>query len=425
MTELVHDLLVRGIAEAKAGEVDLARLHLQRMLRLDPSPEQQERALLWLSRISSDPAERRGYLERLLLQNPTHPAARRELAILEGRLDRDDIVDPDRISQETPDTPQPIESRRFVCHKCGGRMSFTPEGKGLECAYCGHRQTLLKALEQGAMVEEQDFTAALATARGHTQPVATQLLTCESCGASFTLRPEILSSNCPYCGSAHVVTTDSQPVIPPEAVVPVRVTREEARQAVKEWFAEEGLDVRAETPDGVYFPIWTFDISGEIPWQCLERVNDEWVPRRGSQVVYEDDWMVPASHALPAALTEVVAGFRSHETAPYEARYLADWPTETYQIPVSDASLVARWQILDAARTKIEHGRIRRTKDLTLTSTRFAIDSFKLLLVPLWIARYRMEGESFTVVINGRTGEITGERPPRGIRGWIARLFGG
>lgn len=425
MTEFAHDLLVRGIAEAKAGELDQARDRLERVLRLETTIEQREKALLWLSRLSDDSAEKRRYLEEMLLRNPTHPTARRELAILEGRLDREEIVDPDRISQETPEAPQPIETRRFVCRKCGGRMGFTPEGKGLECAYCGHRQSLLEAVEQGAMVEEQDFTAALATARGHSQPVATQLLTCESCGASFTLRPEILASNCPYCGSAHVVATDSQELIPPEAVIPFRVTREEAQRGISQWLAREGLDARATTPGGVYFPVWTFDVSGEIPWSCLERVNDEWVPRTGSQVVYEDDWMVAASHTLPVSLTEVVQSFRSQEAVPSDLRYLADWPAETYQIPVSSASLVARWQILDAARTKVEHGRIRRTKDLTLTSTRFTIDSFKLLLVPLWVARYRVEGASFRVAVNGQTGEVHGEQPSRGIRGWLSRLFGG
>ena len=425
MTEFAHDLLVRGIAEAKAGELDLARLHLERMLRVDATVEQRDKALIWLSRISDDPAEKRRHLEAILLRNPAHPSARRELAILDGRLDREDIVDPDRLTQESPDEPQPIEARRFVCRQCGGRMGFSADGKRLECVYCGQRQTLLEALEQGTMVEEQDFTAALATARGHSQPVTARLLTCQGCGASFTLRPEILSSSCPYCASAHVVAADSQPLIPPEAIIPFRVTREEARQALRSWFAREELDVRVPVPRGVYFPVWTFDVSGEIPWRCMELVNDEWVPRTGSKVVYEDDWMVPASHALPARLTEAVKGFRSQPTTPYHPRYLADWLAETYQISVSDASLVARWQILDAARTHVEHGQIRRIRDLTLSSTRFAIDSFKLLLVPLWIARYQVEGETFTVLINGQTGVVHGERPSRGIRGWLSQLFGG
>ncbi|MGD1994425.1 MAG: hypothetical protein PVI59_14625 [Anaerolineae bacterium] len=424
MSDSTHDLLVRGVAAAKAGDLDEARFHLEWMLRLDATPEQRDKALLWLSRISDDPAERQGHLQEILLHNPAHPAARRELAILEGRLDRDDIIDPDQISHEPAKRPQPIEARRFVCRQCGGRMGFSPERRGLECAYCGHRQTLLEALGQRAMVEEQDFTAALATARGHSQPIVTQLLTCPSCGASFTLRPQILSSNCPYCGSTHVVAADDQPMIPPEAIIPFRVTREEARQAVGAWFAEEELDVRPVAPSGVYFPVWAFDISGQIPWRCLELISDEWIPRMGSKVVYEDDWMVPASHALPSPLTEAVKGFRSEEMMPYQARYLADWPAETYHISVSDASLAARWQVLDAARAQIEHGFTHRTKDLTLISTRFAIDSFKLVLVPLWIVRYQAEGEPFTGVINGQTGEIHGETPARGIRRWLRQLLG-
>jgi hypothetical protein len=36
---------------------------------------------------------------------------------------------------------------------------------------------------------------------------------------------------------------------------------------------------------------------------------------------------------------------------------------------------------------------------------------FKLMLLPVWVAVYLYAGKTFNVLVNGRTGEVAGERP--------------
>jgi hypothetical protein len=38
-------------------------------------------------------------------------------------------------------------------------------------------------------------------------------------------------------------------------------------------------------------------------------------------------------------------------------------------------------------------------------------ETFKHLLLPVWIGAYRFQGKVFQVVVNARTGEVQGERP--------------
>jgi DNA-directed RNA polymerase subunit RPC12/RpoP len=430
MSDGVRDLLVRGIAAAKAKSIDEARFYLERVLRTDATVEQRIKAWLWLSEISDDPAEKRDCLETALAHDPAHPVARRKLAVLEGRLKPEEIIDPDRVFASAPEVPQSIHARRFVCQQCGGRMTFIPDGKALMCSYCSRRQTLLEALGEGAMIEEQDFVVALATVKGHTRPVTTRALRCQGCGASFILAPEMLSFTCPYCASIYVVEmAEVQELIPPEGIVPFVLTREQAFRAALQWLEVEGLGTRVSVtpPTGVYSPVWTFDVGGEIPWRYLEKVDDNWVPRSASKVAYENDLLVPASHALPAPLAKVVNDFRLDDLVTYDPVYLADWPAETYEISMANASLVARRQILDRARERATYGAFGQTKDLQLSSTRLVIEAFKLILLPLWIAHYRdkKKQKQYTVVINGQTGAVRGEKPARGIRKWLSWLAGG
>lgn len=426
MSETVRMVLVRGVAAAKASAKGEARFYLEKALNLDATSDQRAKAWLWLSKISSDPIEKRECLETALSYNPAHPTARRELAILDGSLEPEEVVNPDQLSSADPQAPRSVQARRFICHQCGGKMTFAPNGKALTCSYCDRRLTLFQAIQEGAMVEEQDFAVALATVEGHTHPVTMQSITCRGCGVTFVLAPETLSSNCPYCASAYVVEeADLEELIPPEGVIPFAWTKERARQAALRWLEDINDGHLVASPRGVYFPVWTFDLAGEVPWHYQEKANDEWIPRRGSKVVYEDDLVIPASHALPASLAQEVDEFDLAGVIPYDPAYLADWPAETYEIPVANASLVARQQIMDDLRERVTYGAFGATKGLTMNSTRLVVESFKLLLLPLWIVHYRdREKKRYIIVVNGQTGAVRGEEPPRGIRKLLGWLLG-
>lgn len=428
MSDSTHDLLVRGVAAAKGNSKDEARFYLEWVLRSpDAAPDEQVEAWRYLSEISDDPKEKRDCLEQVLAFNPMDPEARRALAILKGELNPADIVDPDRMpAPAAPATPQPAQARRFVCTNCGGKMVFAPDGNALVCTYCGRRQSVIAALDDGAMVEDQNFTVALATAKGHSTPVKTQSLRCQGCGASFVLPPQTLSTACPYCASAYVVEqTETRELIPPEGILPFVVTQDQSQRAVLDWYRAQGFQVRAVNalPGGVYLPVWMFDAGGEITWNCLVEQNENWVPLDGSELVYEKDLPVAASHTLSAELTDEINGFAPDKIVPYDARYLADWPTETYQISVSDASLVARSRILAKMQPQVEAGITQLFKDLQLSAVRMVIESYKLVLVPMWIARYRYEKVWYNVVVNGQTAAVRGEKPRKGVRKWLAGLL--
>src|SRR5512136_3250993 len=120
MSETARELLVRGVAAAKTGQArdkEEARFYLEWVLRSgDGASDQKAAAWLWLSQIEDDPQKKRDCLEHVLAWDPANVAARRGLAILDGRLKAEDIFDPNQpIEPVKPDaTPQPSAVRRYV-----------------------------------------------------------------------------------------------------------------------------------------------------------------------------------------------------------------------------------------------------------------------------------------------------------------------
>jgi hypothetical protein len=419
---------------------------LEWVLRTDADRAQRAKAWLWLSEISEDPADKRNCLEEALAIEPANPLARRSMAILDGRLDPADIIDPDRyVAGPQKDPSQPVKTQRFICQRCGGKMTFKPDGRSLCCEYCDREQTLQDGVNEGAMVQEHDFIVALATAKGHFRPVGMHPFACQGCGASFVLAPNALSLTCAYCGSAHVVQrSETRELIIPQGLIPFGVSLQEARRAFRGWFKKKKLGTKTKvTPlRGFYLPTWTFDLIGEIRWQC-QTYRDEGIEfevggipmsfsnnsRRlvredGSHPVLEDDVLVPASHKLPVDLImDAVRSFALSELVPYDEAYLADWPAEVYEISVSDASLVARREVLEEARSAVETRLsilLGSVKDLRLSTSSVLVESFKLILLPVWVARYSSEGQIYHVVVNGQTGVVTAQEP----RNWLQKLVG-
>jgi DNA-directed RNA polymerase subunit RPC12/RpoP len=439
-------LLVQGVAAAKAGDKRDARRYLERMLNFDPDTSQKIEAWLWLAEISDDPEEKRQYLEYVIGVEPWEPRARRGLAILRGELSPEEIVDPNKIAPQQPTQPMDVRTRRFVCPQCGGRLSFLSEAEGLSCPYCGHRVGLAEALGAAA-IEEQEFVVALATAKGHTPPVATRAFDCSGCGAAFLLAPSVLSLSCPYCGSSHVVE-GQRDLIEPQGIVPMRLSQEEAWAAMIAWLKRQDLVKRARLtqPAGVYLPAWTFDVGGEVKWRGQrarsrkDGLEIRWDgdglsirgpsfederPKTGGTPVFFDDIVVVATHTLPAAVMAEAQDFELRGLQPFDPGYLAGWPAEIYQVSAADASIAARQAAWRRAREEV-HEELEDDYyrgSLRLSSHAMSILSYKLILLPFWLARYRIDEMEYHLVVNGQTGAVRGQTPPP--TGWLSRLLGG
>lgn len=413
-------LLRSGILELKAGNREAARRYLDRAIYMSSDQELMAEAWYWMSQVTDDEGERRRALENCLANDMQHVRARRALAIVDGKLKADEIIDPNA-PMPTAGTEE-AEAQRFTCPRCGGRMVYAPDGRSLTCEYCLRHQAV--STEQTA-AGEKDFVVALATRRGHSKPLREQVLRCQGCGAEFILPAGTLSFTCAYCGSAHVVMVERlQALISPDGIIPHVFDQQHAGDVLGDWL--EGLGVEPNRPvgppRGLYLPAWTFELTGAIRYrgEITRREGDAYAdlaPRKehveGSHPVALKVSVV-ASRRASAPFVRLLSGFELSRVQPYDARFLAAWPAELNDVSMAEASLEARSQAYAGLKQDLP-SLLSPVRISSTSSAGLMIDTFRLDLLPVWMVEVVVEGRGSIVLINGQSGAVSGEtlRPSR------------
>ena len=431
--DYAESLLRSGIIEAKAGVNETARRYLERALSTSGNPDVLAEAWYWLSNITDNPTEKRSALENCLSYSVRHARARRELAVLDGKLDAREIINPDALPVQSID-PTQASADRFMCPQCGARMVFAPDGSGLICEHC----TSGYKLGSGGEAEEQDFLIAMATVRGHRKPVAMQIFHCKGCGAEFILPSDVISTTCAYCDSPHVVSlAESRELLQPEGVIPHAFDQKQAARLLVDWVESNDIkpDGVVDLQRGVYLPIWTFDIGGAIAYRGDRYEVEEGLRGSARRIVHVDDEYpvhindlpLPASRKVASHLTRLLPTMDLSKTRPYDPRYLSNWAAEVYDVPMADASLDARSRAYAKLKRNLP-GDIASLFNLRTSSASLAIESFKLVLVPVWITEIPLNEKLLLVLINGQNGIVQSDNPSRpqsrsGLFDWLEDLL--
>jgi hypothetical protein len=427
------ELVKTAVFHIKAKEYDLARRYLERAMDIVDDEETRAKASWWMSQITTDPVEKRNLLETVLAWDRNNAQARRALMILDGKLKPEEIVDADHLPvQETG--VQASNADRFTCPNCGARMIFTPDGHSLYCEHCTRNVTLADQFDGDEPVE-RDFLLAMATAQGHRKPVAMHSFQCRGCGATFLLAPDVISVTCSYCDSPHVIAIDeTRELIEPDGIIPFAFDQKNAGRYLANWAKKKKIkpDGKVQMPKGIYLPVWSFDLGGEIPYTAQIMQSEGRGSRKVVVKTISDTHPVVASNVPVAAtrkqgslLKDALDGFNLAEAVSYDPRFLSDWPAEVYEITMSDASLDARKIVYDQTRREVEillsiQGNVENFRP---ASSKMSVESFKLILVPAWLTSYTVEGKTFKVLVNGQTGAVTGETPSLDLLGWVGNML--
>ncbi|MEN8240913.1 MAG: hypothetical protein ABFS17_03240 [Chloroflexota bacterium] len=411
--EEARRMLVRGVAHAKAGETESAHRYLDRVLGIPATSDQKADAYYWLSQLCDKEEEQRDHLLSTLGYNGAHHRARKALAILDGKINPAEMINPDGYQQAVPDDPLAVDGERFVCPRCGGRMTFSPDGESLVCEYCAQENTN----EEKPQLQETDFIVGMSTAVSRNKASATLSFECKACGAIFLLPPETISLTCPHCDSAYTIEeSETRELVPPEGIIPFKFKAPEAEKLGRRWVQQAYSLKKPPTLSalsGIYLPAWTFDIAGYVRWRGMAYENEKYHEISDKEVISYDDIFIPASAPLPSHFSKLLAEFEASDVVPYKAEFTATWLAETYKISMSDAALEARAMAYKNFQTLLKRKeKMRQISNLRFASDEITIASFKLVLVPVWIAHFRMKRVTHDLTINGMTGSVYGPKPP-------------
>src|ERR1044071_3551364 len=340
-------------------------------------------------------------------------------------------------------TAPPQKVHRFRCPGCGADLQFAPEGGNLTCPYCGRQERIEPT---GSAVEERSYEQYLQTHADQMGTLAEGALevACQTCGATVTFTPPMVAGECDFCGSPLVAQPRSaDPVVAPEGVLPFRVTQDAATGFVgkwigSRWFAPNALKKLAahEGISGVYIPFWTYDAytasryTGErgehyytteryterdAQGNTVERTRQvqhtRWYPASGTVERWFDDILVPATKSLPPDRLGALEPWDLGELTAYDPAYLSGYKAQRYQVNLAEGFELAKQATRPAIDADVRRDIGGDEQRVSNVATQYSAVTFKHLLLPVYVGAYRFQDKVYQVVVNGRTGEVQGERP--------------
>lgn len=335
------------------------------------------------------------------------------------------------------EAPTTSQLRRFPCRQCGAKLEFSPGTTELVCPYCGTKN----AIVTDEAVQELDYESALRNLRTAAPSAQVPVVHCDSCGADVTVPENTTSFSCPFCAANIVSQVRASTVVRPNAVLPFRVTRDNAIDAFRNWLKSRWLAPSAlkregrldASVSGIYIPAWTYDTRtvtdytgqrGDAYYVTRTRVVNgqtqtyterhvRWSFASGRVFVDFDDVLVEATPSLNRDDLEHLRPWDLKACLPYRDEFLAGFRAEAYppemDLPrcFEQAKQAMQGQIDSAICSDIggDEQRIDEKR------TRYNDITFKNLLLPVWVSAYRYQNKVYRFLVNARTGEVRGQRP--------------
>jgi predicted RNA-binding Zn-ribbon protein involved in translation (DUF1610 family) len=343
--------------------------------------------------------------------------------------------------QTHPTVPEKIH--RYPCPACGSDLLYEPRDGFLSCHHCDHKEAIPTSAEQ---IEERSFEQYLQIRPEQLEQLAANALEvqCQSCGATVTFTPPEVARQCDFCGVQIVAQAKSaDPMLAPEGVLPFCITQPQANAGLRQWlqsrwFAPNALKHFAQ-PDsihGVYLPFWTYDTNttshytgerGEHYYTTetyyvrdsqgnqvarTRRVrHTRWYSASGTVTRWFDDVLVPATVSLAQNRLEALEPWDLAELRPYDPALLSGFKAHRYQVDLAQGFERVKQVAADVIQSDVREDIGGDEQRIHNVSTHYSGITFKHLLLPVYAGAYRFNQKLYQIVVNGRTGEIQGDRP--------------
>jgi hypothetical protein len=330
---------------------------------------------------------------------------------------------------------------KHACAACGAQAVWNPSKQLLVCPFCGTAAPFTLDPVSGALVEN-DLARALRDLPDEARGWLTDKRTvqCQSCKAVSVFDPERVGQNCNFCGSPSLVDyTEIKAPIRPQGLLAFKVSEPQVREQIRRWYASKWLApgtlksrALVDRVRGVYIPYWTFDAQAVCPWTAeaghyyytSETYRDNkgntatrqvrhvrWEPAAGEVRHFFDDEPVPGTHGVSHVLLKQVEPFPTPELVPYDTAFLSGFVVEHYQVVLFDAAERSQQamsrRLFEMAAAQIP-GDTYRSLEIQPV---FSGQTFKHILVPVWLLSYLYGSKSYQVVVNGTTGRMAGDYP--------------
>jgi DNA-directed RNA polymerase subunit RPC12/RpoP len=337
----------------------------------------------------------------------------------------------------------------FPCPGCNSQLYFNAQQQQLTCEHCGTKVAIDKATN---LVKENNFRQQLNGAADTTVTVEQQVYKCNRCSSQSVYTTETPTFICSFCNyeAVNPVAYKTR-IIQPSGMIPFIIDRQQSVSIFKTWlgkgwWAPNDLQefARHDALHGIYLPFWTYDAQTNSKWsgyggrhyytteyytdsqgkrQSRQVQHTEWIHRSGTYEHFFDDILIGGATELSQNEYESIFPYRLEELVNFDPRYLSGWKADVYDIAVHEgyekAEVMMNNFIYQAC---ADLCRIDTYRDLDV-QTAYSNQTYKHVLLPLWLCSYVYKKKTYHFLINGQTGRIHGKKPVSAIKVTLAVLL--
>lgn len=334
------------------------------------------------------------------------------------------------MDQENITTPSVAKT---PCPNCGNQLTYAAEKAKLNCSYCDYSEAIDKCNSTVKDTALKEFM--LKTLHYLPEESGLVRFECENCGSEFMSEEELVNVNCAFCGSTFInESAFDKNVVKPHGILPFKFSLDGASTIFddwvkKGWLAPKNLSKKVSDYNlhGIYIPFWSYNADTETHYtghrgrvkykrrtvngKIEKQRQVDWTQVDGELRYSFQDILVVASDHIEQSIVEKTLPFQMNEVQSFNIKYLSGWETDVYTIELSDgydaADIIMDDKIDVMVKTDIggDEQRIEDVKTLKYNQ------SFKHILLPVFVCSYMYQNKKRQFTINGQTGKIIGQRP--------------
>lgn len=340
----------------------------------------------------------------------------------------------------------------YKCPCCNAGLKFAGNTQQLTCAYCDNTFDIdtvraFNESERKENVEELHWEKVEHQQWSEAEQEAMRSFLCPSCGGEIITDENTAATFCPYCGNPAIMPGRLSGGLRPDAVIPFKTTRDDAKKAflnlckgkplLPKFFTQEQ---QLEKITGLYVPFWLYDCSGELDGSYKATRIHRWSDSRYHYTKTDHFLLRRAANAdflgipmdgsskMDDIFMESIEPFDYGELTDFDSAFLSGFLADKYDVPSQNGEERIR-QRVDRAIDELLQSSFLGYASVVPASRQLNISHSKAryVLLPVWMLNTKYKDKIYTFAMNGQTGKMTGSFPvcPKRTMAWFGGICAG
>jgi DNA-directed RNA polymerase subunit RPC12/RpoP len=318
----------------------------------------------------------------------------------------------------------------YKCPACGGALKYDPNSGKFSCEFCDsvYEEKYLASLDDKAF--DNLKRADRAGEFGKAEEGAQLVYSCPSCGAEIVTDETTAATMCYYCHNPVVLTGRLAADMRPDALLPFKYDKKEARDKFFSWIRKKKYVPRefiseenVENISGVYYPYWLADYQTGANFTGEGRIvtntstpmynittTKHYSVTRDADVSFRNIERGALKKA-DRKLSDGVHPYLTDELINFEPSYLSGFMAEKRDVESDDV----RGSVEEEIKSYIQPLLTANSPYTSISgssSVEYKQNSFRYTLLPAWVLTYKGRNEKmYYYAMNGQTGEVCGVLP--------------